>query len=97
MIRNREIFLGACLCTVLAAAFLATSKSHANGTCAEQLENAKLEMGDDAALRPHMELAEKHIAAAEAARQRGDEAKCIQEVEKAMTWIRMNPREHDGS
>ncbi len=92
---NREILLAACLCAVFAAVQFAPPQSYANDACAEQLKNAKLEMGDEGESSPHMATANKHIAAAEAALQSGDEAKCLQEVQDAMTWIRMN-RPHHG-
>jgi len=95
MSRNRETLPGACLFAVFAVVLFAAQESYATDSCAEQLENAKLERGDEGESRPHMEIANKHIAAAEAAMQSGDEAKCVQEVQEAMTWIRMNRPDHD--
>ncbi len=95
MTGKREILLAACLFAVSATVLFAAPESFADDSCAEQLENAKLQMGDESELRPHMEKAREHIAAAEAAMQSDDEAKCLEEVQKAMTWIRMN-RSHHG-
>ena len=95
MTGNREILLAAGLFAVSATVLLAAPESFANDSCAEQLKNAKRQMGDESEMRPHMGSAYKHIAAAEAAMQSGDEAKCLEEVQKAMTWVRMN-RTHHG-
>lgn len=84
------------LSAVLAIALIVSPSAFAAETCAEALKNAKLEMGDEGSSRPHMEPAEKHMAAAEAAKQSGDEAKCLEEVEQAMKWIRMNRQHHGG-
>ncbi len=90
MTGNREILLATCLFAVSATVFLAVPESLADYSCAEQLKYAKRLAGDESEMRPHMGIAYKHIAAAEAAMQSGDEARCLEAVQKAIEWARRN-------
>lgn len=81
---------------LLAAVCLAAAQSQAAQSCAEQVERTKRRTGDVNAPLPHMGIAAKHVAAAEAALQNGDEAKCLEELQKTEMWLRMNrPRGGD--
>ena len=92
---NRELWRAACLVAVLAAVVLATSESRA-ASCAEEVARTKQRTGDVQAPMPHMGVAAKYVAAAEAALQNGDEAKCFEELQKTERWLRMNrPRGGD--
>ena len=93
---NREILLGACLSAVLAAAMLAAPQGHASESCAQQVEQTKRKTGDVTAPMPHMGVAARHVAAAEAALQSGDEAKCLEELQKTEKWLLMNRSHHSG-
>jgi organic hydroperoxide reductase OsmC/OhrA len=89
-------FCAAGLFAVLAAACFITTESQAAQSCAEQVERTKRRTGDVNAPMPHMGIAAKHVAAAEAALQGGDEAKCLEELQKTEMWLRMNrPRGGD--
>lgn len=90
MTGKREISLAACLFAVFTTVFLAAPESFASDSCAEQLKDAKRQAGDPSEMRPHMGGAYKHIAAAEAALQNGDEAKCLEDVQKAIVIARRN-------
>jgi len=90
MTGKRATLLGVCLFAVFAAVFPFVPESYANGSCADQVEKAKRKTGDVNAPMPHMGTAARHVAAAEAALQSGDEAKCLEEIKKTEKWIRMN-------
>lgn len=83
-------WLAACLFAVFAAVVLPAPQSYANNSCADQIKSAKRKTGDVNAPMPHMGTAARHVAAAEAALQSGDEAKCLEEIKKTEKWIRMN-------
>ena len=83
---------GLCCVAVAVAAFIAAPESRAAYSCAQQLPYAQRHIGDPNAPNPHMGIAAKHVAAAEAALQEGDEARCLEALEKAQVWIRMRSR-----
>jgi len=96
MAENPGFLCAASLFAALAAACFATTESQAAQSCAEQVERTKRRTGDVNAPMPHMGIAAKHVAAAEAALQSGDEAKCLEELQKTEMWLRMNrPRGGD--
>ncbi len=84
----------ACFCAVSAALLFSASESYADLSCAEQIRKAKRHTGDVNAPMPHMGTAARYVAAAEAALQNGDEAKCLEEIKKTERWIRMNRQRH---
>jgi hypothetical protein len=90
MAGNRGPLSAARLFAVLAAVCLTASQSHAAQSCAEQVERTKLRTGSVNAPLPHMGIAARHVAAAEAALQSGDEAKYLEELQKTEMWLRMN-------
>ena len=95
MSRNRKTLLAASLFAVLASCFLIGTESYAQA-CAEQLETAKEERSDPVLESgPGLDTADQHLAAAEEAMKSGDEAKCMQEVEEALQFIRMERRKHN--
>jgi len=96
MAGNSGFWCAATLFAVLAAVCFTTSESQAAQSCAEQVEKTKRRTGDVNAPMPHMGIAAKHVAAAEAALQSGDEAKCLEALQKTEMWLRMNrPRGGD--
>lgn len=80
----------ACLCALSAAVLLTAAESSADVSCADQVKKAKRKTGEVNAPMPHMGTAARHVAAAEAALQSGDEAKCLEEIKKTEKWLRMN-------
>lgn len=92
MIESRQPQLGLCLVAVTAAVLVAAPEGQAAYSCTEQLRPAKRHVGDLNAPNPHMGIAAKHIATAEAALEKGDEAGCLEALKKAEMWIRMRSR-----
>jgi hypothetical protein len=86
----------ACLFALSAAVLLTAAESYADVSCADQVKKAKRRTGDVNAPMPHMGTAARYVAAAEAALQSGDEAKCLEEIKKTEKWLRMN-RNRRGS
>ena len=92
MVVNLPPLHALCVLAVYSAAALAPAGSSAAYSCAQQLAPAKRHIGDPNAPNPHMGIAAKHLAAAEEALARGDEARCLEALEKAQVWIRMRSR-----
>jgi len=79
------VSLGALLCGLLPSV-----EAQAAQSCAEMVQRTKQRTGTVQVPMPHMSVAAKYVAAAEEALKAGDEAKCLEELSKTESWIRMN-------
>ena len=96
MSRIPAIFVATALLAMAGDAVLWAPPSYADDSCAQELADVKEDrnMPGEGEFEPgpNMDMADKHIAAAEAAMQGGNDADCLKEVQEAKTWIEMESR-----